>query len=86
MQTLEVLTKADLAQFKIYLLKEIEILLDKKMIVIPSSNNSDIKRIPGNVAHQFSNISGGTLQNLRITGKIWFKKFLGSYYYNFHDL
>jgi len=32
------------------------------------------------------NISAATLQNLRITGKIRFKKLLGSYYYNSEDL
>ncbi|WP_294819050.1 helix-turn-helix domain-containing protein [uncultured Flavobacterium sp.] len=31
-------------------------------------------------------ISAGSLQNLRITGKIRFKKVLGSYYYNREDL
>ncbi|REC62348.1 DNA-binding protein [Chryseobacterium pennae] len=86
MQTLEVLTKADLAQFKMQLLKEIEKLLDEKMTVIPNSNNSDVEWIRSKVTRQFMNISAGTLQNLRITGKIRFKKILGSYYYNLHDL
>ncbi|QIH34612.1 DNA-binding protein [Sphingobacterium sp. DR205] len=86
MQTLELLTKADLAQFKIQLLKEIEKLLDEKMTVIPNTNNSDVEWIRSKVARQFMNISAGTLQNLRITGKIQFKKVLGSYYYNFPDL
>jgi len=31
-------------------------------------------------------ISAGSLQNLRITGKMRFKKVLGSYYYNREDL
>ena len=31
-------------------------------------------------------ISPGTLQNLRVTGKIRYKKVMGSYYYNSADL
>lgn len=86
MQTLEVLTKEDLAQLKMQLLTEIEKLLDVKLKVISNTNESGVEWVRSKMARQFMSISPATLQNLRITGKIRFKKILESYYYNFQDL
>lgn len=54
---------------------EIEKLFDKKLNAIPNTNGSDIEWARSKVARQFMNISPATLQNLRITIKIQFKKF-----------
>lgn len=86
MQTLEVLTKKDLEQFQIQFLKEIEKLLDEKLKATPNGTGEGVEWVRSKVARQFMNISPGTLQNHRITGKIRFKKIMGSYYYNFHDI
>ncbi|WP_426477463.1 DNA-binding protein [Chryseobacterium sp. CBSDS_008] len=86
MQTFEVLTKEDLALFKTQLLIEIEKLLNAKLNAISNANGSGVEWVRSKVARQFMNISPATLQNLRITGKIRFKKILGSYYYSLPDL
>jgi len=80
----EPLTKEDLRQFKIQLLYEIRQILDEKMK--PVLNDTNPEWIRSKSARIFMSMSPGTLQNLRITGKVRFKKVLGSYYYNFEDL
>jgi hypothetical protein len=80
----EPLTKEDLRQFKIQLLYEIRQILDEKMK--PTLNDTNPEWIRSKAVRIFMNMSPGTLQNLRITGKVRFKKVLGSYYYNFEDL
>ncbi|GAB0157827.1 helix-turn-helix domain-containing protein [Chryseobacterium sp. Alg-005] len=81
---MEPLTKEDLRQFKMQLLHEIEMLLDKK--IKPAPNNLQPEWIRSKSVRRFLDISPATLQNIRITGKIRFKKVSGSYYYNFEDL
>lgn len=81
---MEPLTKEDLRQFKIQLLYEIRQILDEKMK--PALSGTNPEWIRSKSVRIFMNMSPSTLQNLRITGKVRFKKVLGSYYYNFEDL
>lgn len=79
------ITKDDLRQFRILLLNDIEKLLkEKKGNKTDETTNSEWLRSKS-IRH-FLNISPATLQNLRITGKIEFKKVMGSYYYKKSDL
>jgi len=79
----EGVTKEDLRQFGLFLIgtirKMIEAGNDGKELIHPEWLKSRVVR-------KILDISPGSLQNLRITGKIRFKKVLGSYYYNRADL
>ena len=81
---MEPLTKEDLRQFKMVLLNDIEKMLDEKMK--PASTDINPEWIKSKAVRSFLNVSPATLQNIRITGKVRFKKVLGSYYYNCEDL
>lgn len=81
---MEHLTKDDLRQFKMQLLYEIEQLLNEK--IKPVSAEINPEWIRSKPARLYLSMSPASLQNLRITGKIRFKKVLGTYYYNFEDL
>lgn len=81
---MEQITKSDLELFKKSLLSEIE------KIFSDTKDGKDVEEKFGWLRSKSirirMNISPATLQNLRITGKIRFKKVLGSYYYNFDDI
>jgi len=80
----EGVTKEDLRQFGLLLIGTIS-----KMIKVGSENEKDTVHpewLKSRVVRKLLDISPGSLQNLRITGKIRFKKVLGSYYYNRSDL
>ncbi|WP_100376060.1 MerR family transcriptional regulator [Chryseobacterium geocarposphaerae] len=84
---ISLLTKEDLLEFKIELLLDIERILDEKIQHLEYTPKSmDPEWVRSKSIRDFMNISPGTLQNLRVTGKIKFKKVLGSYYYNIDDL
>ena len=79
----EPITKADLRQMHLLLINEIREMINsretKGNIAAPEWMRSrEIRKI--------LNISAGTLQNLRIQGKIRHKKVMGSYYYKRSDL
>ena len=77
-------TKEDLRQFGLLLIDTI-----RKMIQVENNNDSEKEHpewLKSRVVRKLLDISPGSLQNLRITGKIRFKKVLGSYYYNRADL
>jgi hypothetical protein len=78
---MDILTKEDLELFRIKITQDIEQLLDTKIVFYEEFDWLRSKAI-----RKLMDISPGTLQNLRITGKIRFKKILGSYYYNKSDL
>lgn len=85
----ERLTKDDLRQFRLLLLNDIRKILETKNK--EDSKNSELEGFfPGWLKSQkvrkMMDMSPGTLQNLRITGKVGFKKIMGSYYYNKADL
>lgn len=80
----EGVTKEDLRQFGLFLIDTI-----RRMIQIGSEKEKDAVHpewLKSRVVRKLLDISPGSLQNLRITGKIRFKKVLGSYYYNRTDL
>ncbi|MCW4469823.1 helix-turn-helix domain-containing protein [Flavobacterium sp. MFBS3-15] len=77
-------TKEDLRQFGLLLIGTIRNIIQaggdaRKETVHPEWLKSRVVR-------KLLDISPGSLQNLRITGKIRFKKVLGSYYYNRDDI
>lgn len=79
----EPVTKEDLLQFAAEIIREV------KKIVQPSPNQADgvnDEWLKSKVVRKMLDISPGTLQNIRITGKIRFKKVLGSYYYSKSDI
>ncbi|MFP7658483.1 DNA-binding protein [Chryseobacterium proteolyticum] len=84
---ISLLTKEDLQEFRIQLLLDIERILDEKIQPAePIPKDVNPEWIRSKSVRAFMNISPATLQNLRVTGKIKFKKILGSYYYNLDDL
>ncbi|KIO54679.1 DNA-binding protein [Flavobacterium oncorhynchi] len=80
----DVVTKEDLKQFSLLLLDKIESLLEKSSFV--KSETNDPEWIKSKSVRKLLDISAGSVQNLRTTQKVRFKKVLGSYYYNRVDL
>ena len=81
---MESITKDDLRQLRMLLVNDIEKILDKKLTANPDVETRDWLR--SKAVRSMMNISPGTLQNLRIAGKVRHKKVMGSYYYNRTDL
>ena len=77
-------TKDDLRQFGLLLLNDI-----RKIIVESQTSEKeslDPEWLKSRVVRKLMDMSAGSLQNLRVTEKVRFKKVLGSYYYNKTDL
>ena len=81
----EFVTKEDLRHFRMLLLSDIGKLLEEKAGVGEGSQK-DMEWLRSKGIRRIMDISPGTLQNLRITGKVRFKKVMGSYYYNRADV
>lgn len=77
-------TKEDLRQFGLLLLDKIENLLKESPDVKTKESNPEW--IKTKSVRMLLGISAGSVQNLRIRGKVRFKKVMGSYYYNREDL
>jgi len=77
---LDILTKEDLSQFKKDLLEEIRQILTKE------KTDEDREWLRSREVRKKLKISQGTLQNLRITGTLPFKKIGGSMYYRTSDV
>jgi len=77
-------TKEDLRQFGLLLLDKIENLLKESPDVKTKVSNPEW--IKTKSVRMLLGISAGSVQNLRIGGKVRFKKVMGSYYYNREDL
>ena len=78
---IEVITKEDLQQFRVQLLSEIKEVLRavvKPQPVKPWLRSKEVRRI--------LNISAGTLQNLRIAGKIRSSKVGNLHYYKQEEI
>jgi hypothetical protein len=78
------ITKEDLQQFGALLIGTI-----RKMIEGGKGTEKEAVQpewLKSRAVRKMLDISPGTLQNLRITGKVRFKKVLGSYYYSKEDL
>lgn len=77
-------TKEDLQQFGAFLIGTI-----RKMIEGAAPTDKEAIQpewLKSRAVRKLLDISPGTLQNLRITGKVRYKKVLGSYYYSKEDL
>lgn len=81
---METITKNDLNVLKDQIISEISSLLNNR--IDNSEESEEFGWMRSKAIRKALNISASTLQNLRITGKIRFKKVLGSYYYNKKDL
>lgn len=81
---MENITKDDLRQLRMLIVNDVDILLDRKLKSEPQEEKQEWLR--SKAVRQIMNISPTTLQNIRIQGKLRFKKILGSYYYNRTDL
>ncbi|SEP07130.1 DNA-binding protein [Flavobacterium sp. fv08] len=80
----ENVTREDLRQFGIMLLDRI-----RSIIAETSPKNSEVSPpewLKSKSVRQMLDLSAGSVQNLRISQKVRFKKVLGSYYYNREDL
>lgn len=80
---MEIVTKKDLQLMRDQLILDFEQLLQK-------NHSPDITNkfdwLRSKAIRKMMDISPATLQNLRVSGKIRFKKIMGSYYYNKLDL
>lgn len=80
----EIVTKEDLRQFGI-------LLIDSMRTIIQENNEDkteilELEWLKSKAVRKLLDISAGSVQNLRMTQKVRFKKVLGSYYYNKKDL
>ena len=75
MQTISILTKEDLLDFKKELFKELKDLLNRAEV-------SNLEWLRSSEVQKLLKISSGTLQNFRINGTIPFKKVGGTLYYS----
>ena len=79
----EPITKEDLWQFAAEIIKEI-----KKINLRVGNQTTSLgdEWLKSKAVRKILDISPGTLQNIRVTGKIRYKKVLGSYYYSKSDI
>ncbi len=85
----ESVTKDDLRQFRMVLLGEIRQLLsnpERENDTNEFGTDYNIDWLRSKAIRKMMDISPGTLQNLRVQGKVRFRKVLGSYYYNRKDI
>lgn len=80
----EYITKEDLRRFGIEMLDGIRKLQIEKAVA--EKEELEPQWIKSRKARKLLDMSPGSLQNLRVTGKVRNKKVLGSYYYNKSDL
>lgn len=78
------ITKDDLKQFGLLLVEQIKQIMENNQNKEKDSLNPEW--LKSRVVRKLMDMSAASLQNLRITGKVRFKKVLGSYYYNKSDL
>ncbi|MCO6148989.1 helix-turn-helix domain-containing protein [Flavobacterium sp. NRK1] len=77
-------SKEDLQQFGALLISTIRKIIESD--TGPGKDPGQPEWLKSRAVRRMLDISPGTLQNLRITGKVRFKKVLGSYYYSRYDL
>lgn len=78
------ITKDDLRQFGILLVDQFRQIIEDNQTKEDDALNPEW--LKSRVVRKLMDMSAASLQNLRITGKVRFKKILGSYYYNKSDL
>lgn len=76
----EIITKDDLEYFRIQLLK------DLTQLQVSVAQKPPKEWLKGVEVRKLLNISAGTLQNLRITGKLQSTKVGGIYFYRYRDI
>lgn len=80
----ENITRDDLIQFGVVLLDQIKLIINENGTL--SKDIPGIEWLKSKSVRKILDISAGSVQNLRTTQKVRFKKVLGSYYYNKEDL
>lgn len=80
----EIITKEDLRQFGVLLLDKIRIIFQENDQVQTEWLQPEWLKSKG--VRKMLDISPGSVQNLRVGGKVRFKKVMGTYYYNKEDL
>jgi len=80
----ESVTKDDLRQFGLVLVNNIRKIMEREQPKSEEDLHPDW--LKSRRVRKMLDISAGTLQSLRITGKIRHKKVLGSYYYSRSDI
>ena len=80
----DMVTKEDLRQFGLELLCNIGTLMTQTREV--QNEKVEQEWIKSKQVRLLMNMSPGSIQNLRVTQKVRYKKILGSYYYNKVDL
>jgi hypothetical protein len=78
------ITKDDLKQFGLLLMEQFKQVIENNQN--EEDNDLNPEWLKGRAVRKLMDMSAASLQNLRITGKVRFKKVLGSYYYNKSDL
>jgi hypothetical protein len=78
------ITKDDLSQFGLLLVEQFKKIIEKNQNKEEGGLNPEW--LKSRVVRKLMDMSSASLQNLRITGKVRFKKVLGSYYYSKSDL
>ncbi|MEC4036766.1 DNA-binding protein [Myroides odoratimimus] len=73
-------TKEDLRLFAQTIIGEL------KELLVKQNKESSLEWVKAKVARQLLSISPASLQTLRISGKLQYRKILGSYYYNRKDI
>ena len=76
----EIITKEDLQQFRIQLIQDIKLLMQ------PGEQPSKKEWLKGSEVRKLLKISQGTLQNLRISGKLHPSKIGSIYYYPLEEV
>ncbi|ALU28215.1 MULTISPECIES: MerR family transcriptional regulator [Myroides] len=74
------ITKEDLRLFAQTIIGELKEILAKQ------NKENSLDWVKAKVARQLLSISPASLQTLRISGKLQYRKILGSYYYNRKDI
>ncbi|MCC9043311.1 helix-turn-helix domain-containing protein [Myroides sp. M-43] len=74
------ITKEDLRLFSQTIISTLKEFLNKK------TSELSLDWVKAKVARQLLSISPASLQTLRISGKLQYRKVLGSYYYNRQDI
>lgn len=82
---MESITRADLRDLKIEIINEFKRIAAEE-ISKDSYIENDFEWLRSKSIRKIMNISPATLQNLRVSEKIRYKKVMGSYYYNKKDL
>lgn len=78
------ITKDDLKQFGQLLMEQFKQIIELNQNKEEGGLNPEW--LKSRVVRKLMDMSSASLQNLRITGKVRFKKVLGSYYYSKSDL